>query len=150
MMLNFLLQLKKLQIFTVFLALASLVVLQFLKSFSCVELEHIHSSYFVSHGLLPYKDFFQHHHHFMWYVYAPLFLLFGVSTLALISIKTLSIIIGFLNLVLIFKISAYYFENKSWRFFPVLIAACSYPFLSTGMEIRPDNLMLLFLLLSFY
>ena len=36
------------------------------------ELEHLRASYLVSLGFHPYKDFFEHHHPTLWYLWAPL------------------------------------------------------------------------------
>ena len=34
-------------------------------------LEHVHTSWLVWHGKIPYKDFFQHHNPLLWYIGAP-------------------------------------------------------------------------------
>lgn len=36
------------------------------------DLEHLRASYFVSQGYIPYRDFFEHHHPLIWYVFAPI------------------------------------------------------------------------------
>jgi hypothetical protein len=36
------------------------------------EFEHVHVSWLVSEGLLPYRDFFEHHTPWLWYLLAPL------------------------------------------------------------------------------
>ncbi len=36
------------------------------------EVEHIHSSWLITQGLVPYRDFFQHHHPLLWYLLLPL------------------------------------------------------------------------------
>lgn len=36
------------------------------------DFEHLQMSYLVSEGKIPYIDFFEHHHPFLWYVFAPL------------------------------------------------------------------------------
>ena len=35
------------------------------------NVEHLHSTWLVSLGKVPYKDFFQHHNPLMWYIFAP-------------------------------------------------------------------------------
>lgn len=34
--------------------------------------EHLKMSYFVANGYVPYRDFFEHHHPLLWYIYAPI------------------------------------------------------------------------------
>ena len=35
------------------------------------SVEHIHSSFLVALGYVPYRDFFQHHNPLMWFIFAP-------------------------------------------------------------------------------
>ena len=36
------------------------------------DVEHLRAAYFVSLGEVPYRDFFEHHHPLLWYVFAPI------------------------------------------------------------------------------
>jgi len=49
-------------------------------------------AYFVSQGLVPYHDFFEHHPVFFLYLIAPIFSLTGASPAAIIVMRALSII----------------------------------------------------------
>jgi hypothetical protein len=51
------------------------------------EVEHIHSTWYVLNGALPYVDFFEHHHSLLWYCLAPLLMLTGQSASALIAFR---------------------------------------------------------------
>jgi hypothetical protein len=42
-------------------------------------LEHVHSSWLIYKGKIPYKDFFQHHNPLMWYIAAPFIGMFEYS-----------------------------------------------------------------------
>ncbi len=46
------------------------------KGFFLDTVEHIHSSWLVSEGKVPYRDFFQHHNLLLWYLYVPIAKLF--------------------------------------------------------------------------
>lgn len=37
------------------------------------ELEHLHNSYLISVGFVPYRDFFEHHNPLLWIIFSPLF-----------------------------------------------------------------------------
>ena len=36
------------------------------------NVEHLHSTWLISQGKIPYKDFFQHHNPLLWFVFSPL------------------------------------------------------------------------------
>ncbi|HWQ27408.1 MAG TPA: hypothetical protein VNN12_00100, partial [Dehalococcoidia bacterium] len=36
------------------------------------ELEHVHASWCIAKGMVPYRDFFEHHTPWLWYLLAPL------------------------------------------------------------------------------
>ena len=40
------------------------------------EFEHLHASWLISKGFIPYRDFFEHHHPLLWYISAPIVSLF--------------------------------------------------------------------------
>lgn len=55
------------------------------------ELEHLRASYFVSLGEIPYRDFFEHHHPLIWFMFAPIMALLPHSNLiALYTAKSLA------------------------------------------------------------
>ncbi|MBP5215108.1 MAG: glycosyltransferase family 39 protein [Alphaproteobacteria bacterium] len=35
------------------------------------DIEHLRAAFFISSGDVPYRDFFEHHHPLMWYLWAP-------------------------------------------------------------------------------
>ena len=41
------------------------------------EKEHLYASYLISKGDIPYRDFFEHHHPLLWYLFAPIVLMFS-------------------------------------------------------------------------
>lgn len=131
-----------------FLIYACYVQLQ--KPFGWDELEHIHSVYLVHSGSIPYRDFFQHHHPLMWYVYAPIFTIFTNKIIALWMIKIISIGIGICNLALLYFISRFYISSQAFRLLGIILSLTSIIFVFNEMEIRPDNLMLTFILIGYY
>jgi hypothetical protein len=62
---------------SVFLALT--LALSLFRFLDADELEHVHSTWHVLSGALPYVDSFQHHHSLLWYVLAPVLALTGES-----------------------------------------------------------------------
>jgi hypothetical protein len=140
----------KLIYLTIFLYLLLVVYLTLTRIFGWDELEHIHSSFLVFNGKIPYRDFFQHHHGLIWYLYAPIFYISKNTTTVLYLIKIVSILVGFLNLWLIYIISKRFISSQKLRLLVVFLISSSIIFLNNGMEIRPDNLMITFILLSYF
>lgn len=55
------------------------------------ELEHLRASYFVSLVEMPYRDFFEHHHPMIWFMFAPIIsVLPHLNLVALYVAKTLA------------------------------------------------------------
>ena len=53
--------------------------------------EHIHSSWLVSIGKVPYRDFFEHHNPLFWYVLAPFVAAFYKNALVLYAARVVSL-----------------------------------------------------------
>lgn len=54
--------------------------------------EHIHSSWLVSIGKVPYRDFFQHHNPLLWYLFAPVTQLFYRDTAIVYAVRVVAIL----------------------------------------------------------
>ena len=63
------------------------------------NVEHLHSSFLVASGLVPYKDFFQHHNPLMWYLFAPVMKLFAYNATASEVISFISFLVFLKSLV---------------------------------------------------
>lgn len=113
------------------------------------NVEHLHTSWLVWRGYIPYKDFFQHHNPLTWYLSAPivayfindfsvfsLFNIFGVITLYLIAYYQGKII--FLDL-----------KNKTSALFLGAILVSAYSLL-WSTDYRPDTFMFLFFYMGLY
>jgi len=111
------------------------------------ELEHSHAAWSMFKGMLPYKDFFEHHTPWYYYVLRPLFNWFAVDASFdaarhfLIAGRALSFALTVLSLVLVYRI------DRRWRDRRVGVVAAlvlvSQPFfLQKTVELRPDVLAL--------
>lgn len=126
-----------------------LIRLELQKPLGWDELEHIHSTYLISLGQIPYRDFFEHHHPALWFLFSPIFSITKDTSFLLYFFRGAGISLGMLNLYLVFRISRFFFQSGYWRVLTVLITAFSFIFLNNGFEYRPDNLMYIFILISF-
>ena len=72
------------------------------------ETEHLHMSWLVSTGMVPYRDFFEHHNPLLWYVFAPISALFFNSAYVLYAGHFFSLIISIFTLIYLYKIVVRY------------------------------------------
>ena len=73
-----------------FIVVALLVILYGLifSGFQIVdEFEHLHASWLVSEGLFPYRDFFEHHHPLIWYIFAPIVSFFYNDVIVIFAVS---------------------------------------------------------------
>jgi len=122
---------------------------QFIRMFNSDEFESIHVAWMMSQGQSIYTDFFEHHHPFFYYLLVPLIII-GKSSIFTLYLARLLI---FVNLIAIYFVTyriACLVKDKYFALLSLLILNNFIFFLTTVVEIRPDNLQLSFGLLSVY
>jgi len=113
------------------------------------EFEHAHAAWCVFKGMLPYKDFFEHHTPFYYYALSPFFRWFHVDQSFesarhfLIFGRGLSLVLAILSVFLVFLIGRLLEERGLWA---GLLLVLQPFFLQKMVEIRPDVLGLPFFL----
>lgn len=112
-------------------------------------LEHVHSSWLVWSGKIPYKDFFQHHNPLLWYVGAPLVGFYEYSLRAVDAVNMLTVTAFLLMLFYIYRLHR---DFLSGRFGGLVAAAfCALPQESLyNKDFKPDNFMALALVAGIY
>ncbi|NMC36087.1 hypothetical protein GYA49_03495 [Candidatus Beckwithbacteria bacterium] len=136
--------------FIVLFLIACLFVLSLFRYFNHDGFEHIHTTWYLTQGKVPYKDFYQHHNPLFWYLLYPIVFLLQNNSFILISARVLmwllAVGIGITTYFLCFKVS----RQKILSLFSVLLLlACPF-FLGSAIEIRPDVPQVLFGLTSIY
>ncbi len=112
-------------------------------------LEHVHSSWLVYHGKLPYKDFFQHHNPLLWYLASPLVGMYEYSLRAVDAANMLTVTATLIMLFYIYRLHKDFLSNT----FGGLVAAafCVLPHESLyGKDFKPDNFMAASLIAGIY
>lgn len=113
------------------------------------NVEHLHSSWLVWQGYIPYKDFFQHHNPLLWYLSSP----FVAALINNIQIFSIFNIIGVITLYLIayyqYKIFLLNSLNKLSALFVFAVTISSYSIL-WATDYRPDTFMFLFFFIGLY
>jgi len=113
------------------------------------NIEHIHSSFMVAIGQVPYRDFFQHHNPLLWYLFAPLAKLFAYNTTIAEIVCFLSFLIFLKSLVYVYRICAEFLTDKFWAL--LAAAAVAVPeYKLFAIDFRPDNYMIFCLIGGIY
>lgn len=103
--------------------------------------EHIHASWLVSTGLVPYRDFFEHHHPLLWYLFAPVTQLF-YRDVSIIFVARFIAVLGYLwTLYLTYVLARYYSKSKTGGLFAILFVLCIPSLWLDVQNLRPDIFM---------
>lgn len=108
--------------------------------------EHIHASYLVSIGKIPYKDFFEHHNPLLWYLFAPIAKIFYRNPIILPVAQSIGVC-GHLSVIwLVYKINKrFIYEAKAAKLCLIILITVPYLWVNIA-TLRPD----IFMLLCFY
>jgi hypothetical protein len=129
----------------VLLAILALLILSLSvnRIFSEDEVEHMHASWYVHNGQVPYRDFFEHHHPLFWFLLAPLIAICGEGLVVLAVARLLVLLmvagIGWLT----WRISRLSGGDVETAWLAVAILFANFLFIPCVMEIRPDIPMVL-------
>jgi 4-amino-4-deoxy-L-arabinose transferase-like glycosyltransferase len=107
------------------------------------ELEHAHAAWSIFKGMLPYRDFFEHHTPWYYYVLRPLFNCFEVdlsfesATHFLLLGRSLSFVVTMIAVLLVVSIGRFWEERRVGLMAGLLFV--SQPIvLQKTIEVRPD------------
>jgi 4-amino-4-deoxy-L-arabinose transferase-like glycosyltransferase len=112
------------------------------------ELEHIHASWYILQGKIPYSDFFENHNPAFWFLIAPLIHVIGENAEVLFVIRGISFLflMGLTLTVRAISREAGASVRES-NYAALLVLSCSI-LVNKGLEIRPDGPQVFFGLLS--
>src|SRR5574344_88727 len=109
------------------------------------ELEHLRASYFVSLGNLPYRDFFEHHHPFIWFLYAPLMLIIPHNIyIALYCAKFVAGLFSIGSIYIVYMLVKKFLSGNKVAILGLLILGTYYVSWYTFSIIKPDTFMRFF------
>ncbi|MBQ8481857.1 MAG: hypothetical protein IJ532_04935 [Alphaproteobacteria bacterium] len=115
------------------------------------NLEHLRMSYLVSQGYVPYRDFFEHHHPLLWYMFAPFMKILPHNIITVLFIARFSALIArvimFYFIYLIFK---RFFGDGTLILYFMLIVFSFYPIWYGFSYFKPDVFELLFFFIGLY
>lgn len=106
------------------------------------EREHIYASYLVHQGYLPYRDFFEHHHPLLWYVFQPIIHLFINNANIWYAARTFTLCLIFINCFYILKICKLITPSADYAWVTIVLSICPHCVFTSQTEFRPDGLMM--------
>lgn len=115
------------------------------------EMEHLHASYFITQGYLPYRDFFEHHHPLFLFLLTPLVAFLPQnSVLVLYASRLLMTLFSVGTFYYIYKIANRFLGGKFCALLGILIFASFYPTLYMFSIVKPDTVMHFFFVCGLY
>ncbi|MCM1324055.1 MAG: glycosyltransferase family 39 protein [Acetobacter sp.] len=111
-------------------------------------IEHIHASYLISTGLVPYRDFFEHHHPFLWYLILPIVTLFDRDINIVYIARGIAISGYFLFLYFFYKIAKQLTHNRNGGRIAVLAFLSISKIWYDIQTLRPDIFMYISILIA--
>ena len=113
------------------------------------NVEHIHSTWLISQGKVPYRDFFQHHNPLVWYLFSPLFKLLPNVLTMLDVAHGIALFAGFFTFYIVYKICIRFFASKISALISI-ITLCPVYFYIYCFNYNPDTFMAMFFALGIY
>lgn len=105
--------------------------------------EHIHASWLVWQGKIPYRDFFEHHNPLLWFLMAPVTAAFYKKAIILYVCKVITALVYMIMFAGFYKICRRYLAVSGKAF---ALALCLYFLVCDHMflffELQPDPFML--------
>ena len=126
----------------------------FYRSWDADEFEHLQFAWLLSQGRTPYRDFFEHHTPVFHLLTAPYFDMIrdtgtGVLLIAPFGLRVLSTLFTAATALLVFAMTRRATGSGTATMAVALFLSCSFV-LEKGIEIRPDTLAALLLVVSAY
>ena len=149
------LKIKKLLFINLLLVLASLSLACFyIKNPGADAFEHMRASLMVYEGRVPYKDFFEHHNSLLWYLFGWIINLFNRNSEIAGVLYYITYLFFLVGVFYVYKIIVRFMGNTSYGLIAVILVLLPADLLDAVwlyyMYFRPDNYMIVSIIISFY
>ena len=117
------------------------------REFDPDEFEHLHGAWLIAQGFLPYRDYFEHHTPWYWFLLAPFYAFFDVAGNPADAIDFLFFARGMSWVLTGLALAATVWLGTRWRgartgWVAALFLSGTLMFLARTLEVRPDVLAL--------
>jgi hypothetical protein len=113
------------------------------------EFQHLHNAWMIHLGFLPYRDFWDNHTPLMPYLLGPVLSAMGEGTRAVLVSRAFFSIAGLGILWIVYKIAGM-LTDKGTALLAITLLSISEIFLQKSIEVRPDQMVILFWLGSIW
>jgi len=143
---------KQFDIMRIYFILILTLGLVFLLGRSLVEdeLEALHTAWEIVQGGEIYQDFFQHYHPFLYYLLTPIIMVFGETIKTIITCRLVALLTGVGICYFTYKLAFCTYEDEQMAMGSLILLIFLCPFLMFGFQIRPDNPMVFFKVMTTY
>ncbi|MCI0416999.1 glycosyltransferase family 39 protein [bacterium] len=125
------------------------IFLTFFRRLNADEFQHLHASWMVHLGLLPYRDFWENHSPLLYFLLAPVLAFFGEGISAVLAARVILSATG-LGIAILVYLIARLDHSKETSLLALVVLSFSEIFLQKTIEVRTDQLLILFWLISLY
>lgn len=132
------------------IAILTALVFVFFRAFHGDELEAVHTIWKIAQGEVIFRDFFQHHHPFLYYVLVPVILFFGETLTSLFVCRAILVVVGLGIGYYTYKLSLRVYDDQEVAVWSLFLLFSTSLFVWYGLQIRPDVPMVFFLLVALY
>lgn len=114
------------------------------------DLEHIHAAWLIGQGLVPYLDFFEHHHPLMWFLFAPLATAMSGNMLIFWVIRIICFLTSLATIYVIYRLIKDFWGDKITALVAINIFLYSNIVMDSMVQFKPDTFMHFFFFLGLY
>lgn len=122
--------------------------LAFSKFFTIDEFQYAHAAWLCSQGMVPFRDFFDHHFPFFYQLFSLFFYFGGNDPLLILWLRGGMLFLLFLLLSGIFFINGKFSKNYLTPILTVVFLLSCWPLVTRVIEIRPDGIAFALFILS--
>lgn len=149
------LKINKLLFINLLLVLACLSLACFyIKNPGADAFEHMRASLMVYEGRVPYKDFFEHHNSLLWYLFGWIINLFNRNSEIAGVLYYITYLFFLIGVFYVYKIIVRFMGNTGYGLIAVMLVLLPADLLDAVwlyyMYFRPDNYMIVSIIISFY
>jgi len=113
------------------------------------NVEHLHATWLVAQGKIPYKDFFEHHNPFIWLFFSPV-VMFSSRILTLLDAAFITgIVAGVITFWVVYRICTKFFASSLASLASLLVLCPPYYYIFC-FNYNPDTFMALFFAIGLY
>lgn len=123
------------------------IYLAFYKFFTIDEFQYAHAAWLCAQGMIPYRDFFDHHFPFIYQLFSVAFI-FNNNPLNILYLRGAMLFFLLFDLWAIAIINRKVSKNYLSSLWAILFLLCCWPFITRVIEIRPDCIAFSFFMIS--